>query len=68
MSEATTILLILSANVLFLCLGFYFGRLSSYQGIPKISIPWSKPKQMIEKDPYTEAMKGPEPARKETIK
>jgi len=52
-------------NVLFLLLGFYFGRHTAEKPLPRVTLPFKK--QVLEEDdPYIEAMKEPEPARKET--
>lgn len=68
MIEPINIILILS-NVLFLCLGFWAGRLTSNQVIPKIQslIAAKKPKSYLEDDPYAKAMADKPEERKETI-
>ena len=56
-------------NVIFLCLGFYMGRVSSGQGIPGLKVPFKKPKLFEEykDDPYEVAMTDPQVERIETI-
>lgn len=69
MIEPINIILILS-NVLFLCLGFWAGRLTSNQVIPKIQslgLIAKKPKSYLEDDPYHKAMADKPEERKETI-
>ncbi len=53
-------------NVLFLLLGFYFGRHTAEKTLPRVALPFKKP-VFEEDDPYIEAQKDPEPDRKPTL-
>jgi len=56
-------------SVIFLCLGFWMGRMSSNQAIPGLKIPFKKPPSFDEYkyDPYEAAMTDPKVERIETI-
>ncbi len=60
-------ILIILSNVLFLCLGFWAGRLTSNQVIPPIGLIAKKPKSYLEDDPYQKAMMDKPEERKETV-
>lgn len=55
--------------IIFLCLGFWMGRISSNQAIPGMKVPFKKPKPFDEyrDDPYEMAMTDPKVERIETI-
>lgn len=55
--------------IIFLCLGFWMGRVSSNQGIPGMKIPFKKPPSFDEykDDPYERAMQDKPVERIETI-
>jgi len=56
-------------SIIFLCLGFWMGRISSNQAIPGMKLPFVKPKQFDEykDDPYEVAMTDKNVERIETI-
>jgi hypothetical protein len=60
------IIILILSDLLFLCLGFWAGRIVTNQAIPKVKI--GKEKPYIEEDPYEKAMREPEKKRIETIK
>lgn len=64
METETIVIVLICSNLLFLALGFWMGRLSSNQAIPKIVTGPEKP--FHEDDPYDKAMQEPEEERKET--
>ena len=61
------ITILVLSNVLFLLLGFYFGRHTVEKPMPKVGLPLKIGKK-IDKDPYDEAMQEPQPPRMETVK
>jgi len=59
----------MAGNLLFLCLGFWMGRLSSNQAIPRVQLPFKK-KDMpneFQEDPFNKAMRSAPEERKETV-
>ena len=56
-------------SIIFLCLGFWMGRISSNQAIPGMKIPFKKPPSFDEykDDPYEVAMTDKNVERIETI-
>lgn len=60
----TTIIIIMSFCIIFLCLGFYMGRLSSNQAIPRLKSPIKKKPSKdlsteFQEDPFNKAMREP---------
>lgn len=69
MTETVIIGLSIASNLFFLCLGFWMGRLSSNQAIPRIQMPLKKKAlhNEFQEDPFNKAMRPKPEERKETL-